>query len=65
MSAEAQVERFRRLFADTERELLAYALRRVDRTEVAADVVAETFAATPRRASSSRFGWPATVWWPE
>ena len=36
--------RFRRLFEDTERDLLSYAVRRVSRPEDAADVVAAAFA---------------------
>jgi len=42
--------RFRRLFAEAERDLLAYALRRVDRPADAADIVADTFS------------WPGGAW---
>jgi DNA-directed RNA polymerase specialized sigma24 family protein len=54
LNAEPTADRFRRLFADTERELLAYVLRRVDRPEDAADVVssartASAAAGGPRR----------------
>jgi RNA polymerase sigma-70 factor (ECF subfamily) len=49
VSTEVPAERFRRLFAATERELLAYVLRRVERAEDAADVVAETFLVAWRR----------------
>lgn len=52
MSPEDPTDRFRRLFADTERELLAYVLRRVDRAEDAADVVSETFLVAWRRMDS-------------
>jgi RNA polymerase sigma factor (sigma-70 family) len=62
MSAEAEPERFRRLFADTERELLAYALRRVDRAEDAADVVAETFLVAWRRLDAVPEGDEARLW---
>jgi RNA polymerase sigma-70 factor (ECF subfamily) len=49
VSADHPTDRFRRLFAATERDLLAYVLRRVDRPEDAADVVAETFLVAWRR----------------
>jgi RNA polymerase sigma factor (sigma-70 family) len=49
VSADHDTDRFRRLFAATERDLLAYVLRRVDRPEDAADVVAETFLVAWRR----------------
>jgi RNA polymerase sigma factor (sigma-70 family) len=55
-------DRFRRLFADTERELLAYALRRVDRAEDAADVVAETFLVAWRRMDRVPEGDDARLW---
>jgi RNA polymerase sigma factor (sigma-70 family) len=55
-------DRFRRLFADTERELLAYALRRVDRVEDAADVVAETFLVAWRRMDRVPEGDEARLW---
>jgi RNA polymerase sigma factor (sigma-70 family) len=54
--------RFTRLFADTERELLAYALRRVDRAEDAADVVAETFLVAWRRLDAMPGGDEARLW---
>ena len=43
MADSAGAGRFKELFSATERDLLAYVLRRVDRPEDAADVVAETF----------------------
>jgi RNA polymerase sigma factor (sigma-70 family) len=49
VNPEHRSQRFRDLFAETERELLAYVLRRVDRAEDAADVVAETFLVAWRR----------------
>ena len=55
-------ERFRRLFADTERELLAYVLRRVERAEDAADVVAETFLVAWRRLDRVPAGDEAPLW---
>jgi RNA polymerase sigma factor (sigma-70 family) len=62
MSAEDPTHRFSRLFADTERELLAYALRRVDRAEDAADVVAETFLVAWRRLDRVPPGDEARLW---
>ena len=43
------VERFRRVYADHARPVLAYALRRTDQPDDAADVVAETFLVALRR----------------
>lgn len=43
--------RFRRVYADNFEPLLAYAVRRVDESEDAADVVAETFLIAWRRVS--------------
>ena len=54
--------RFRRLFDDAERDLLAYALRRVDRPEDAADVVAETFLVAWRRLDDVPPGEQARLW---
>jgi RNA polymerase sigma factor (sigma-70 family) len=54
--------RFRRLFDDAERDLLAYALRRVDRPEDAADVVAETFLVAWRRIDDVPPGEQARLW---
>jgi RNA polymerase sigma-70 factor, ECF subfamily len=62
MSADTDAERFRMLFADTERELLAYALRRVNRPEDAADVVAETFLVAWRRLDMLPRGDQARLW---
>ncbi|MCO1595881.1 sigma-70 family RNA polymerase sigma factor [Micromonospora sp. RHAY321] len=42
-------DRFRRIYADNFEPLLAYAMRRVDQPEDAADVVAETFLVAWRR----------------
>ena len=55
-------DRFRQLFAATERDLLAYALRRVDRAEDAADVVAETFLVAWRRLDQVPQGDEARLW---
>jgi RNA polymerase sigma-70 factor (ECF subfamily) len=54
--------RFRRLFDDAERDLLAYALRRVERPEDAADVVAETFLVAWRRLPDVPAGSEARLW---
>jgi RNA polymerase sigma factor (sigma-70 family) len=54
--------RFRRLFDDAERDLLAYALRRVERPEDAADVVAETFLVAWRRLDDVPRGEQARLW---
>ncbi|WP_354697605.1 RNA polymerase sigma factor [Paraconexibacter sp. AEG42_29] len=62
MTAENPEPRFRALFADTERDLLAYALRRVDRAEDAADVVAETFLVAWRRLDDVPPGDEARLW---
>jgi RNA polymerase sigma factor (sigma-70 family) len=62
MPFEEPDERFRRLFAATERDLLAYALRRVDHAEDAADVVAETFLVAWRRLDSVPPGDEARLW---
>ena len=62
MNTEVPAERFRRLFADTERELLAYVLRRVARAEDAADVVAETFLVAWRRLDKVPAGDEARLW---
>jgi RNA polymerase sigma-70 factor (ECF subfamily) len=62
MSADDPAGRFRRLFTVHERELLAYALRRVDRAEDAADVVAETFLVAWRRLDAVPAGDEARLW---
>jgi RNA polymerase sigma-70 factor (ECF subfamily) len=62
MNADDPADRFRRLFAETERDLLAYALRRVDRAEDAADVVAETFLVAWRRLDRVPPGDEARLW---
>jgi len=62
MATQVPADRFRRLFADTERELLAYALRRVDRPEDAADVVAETYLVAWRRLDRVPAGDEARLW---
>jgi RNA polymerase sigma-70 factor (ECF subfamily) len=54
--------RFRRLYADHGREILAYALRRVSDPEDAADVVAETFLVAWRRAVDVPPGEQARLW---
>lgn len=48
-SGTAHEDRFRRVYADNFAPLLAYALRRVEQPEDAADVVAETFLVAWRR----------------
>lgn len=55
-------QRFRALFDDAERDLLAYALRRVDRPEDAADIVAETFLVAWRRLDDIPPGGEARLW---
>ena len=59
---EDRAAHFSGLFAGTERELLAYALRRVDRAEDAADVVAETFLVAWRRLDEMTTGREARLW---
>jgi RNA polymerase sigma factor (sigma-70 family) len=54
--------RFRRLFDDTERDLLSYAVRRVQRPEDAADIVAETFLVAWRRLDDVPQGAEARLW---
>jgi RNA polymerase sigma factor (sigma-70 family) len=54
--------RFRRLFDDTERDLLSYAVRRVQRPEDAADIVAETFLVVWRRLDDVPPGAEARLW---
>jgi RNA polymerase sigma factor (sigma-70 family) len=60
--AELPTDRFSRLFADTERDVLAYVLRRVDREEDAADVVAETYLVAWRRLDKVPGGDGARLW---
>jgi RNA polymerase sigma factor (sigma-70 family) len=62
MTDENHERRFRRLFDDTERDLVAYAVRRVDRPEDAADVVAETFLVAWRRLDDVPPGHEARLW---
>jgi RNA polymerase sigma-70 factor (ECF subfamily) len=62
VNAEDPADLFRRLFAANERELLAYVLRRVDRAEDAADVVAETFLVAWRRLDDLPPGDEARLW---
>ena len=59
---ERQAAQFQRLFAANERELLAYAIRRVERAEDAADVVAETFLVAWRRIDKVPRGDEARLW---
>ena len=54
--------RFRELFELAEREILAYALRRVRRPEDAADIVAETFLVAWRRLDEVPSGERARLW---
>ena len=54
--------RFRSIFELSEREILAYALRRVRRPEDAADVVAETFLAAWRRIDDVPDGDAGRLW---
>jgi RNA polymerase sigma-70 factor, ECF subfamily len=60
--ADDSTERFRSLFAETERDVLAYVLRRVDRAEDAADVVAETFLVAWRRLDRVPAGDGGRLW---
>lgn len=54
--------RFRKLYADHGREILAYALRRVGDPEDAADVLAETFLVAWRRSADIPVGPEARLW---
>jgi RNA polymerase sigma factor (sigma-70 family) len=54
--------RFRHLYAEHGREILAYALRRVSDPEDAADVLAETFLVAWRRAEDVPPGEQARLW---
>src|SRR3954452_6184076 len=54
--------RFRRLYKEHGREILAYALRRADGAEDAADVVAETFLVAWRRLEDVPPGAQARLW---
>lgn len=62
MIADDAQTRFRRLFDDAERDLLSYAVRRVQRPEDAADVVAETFLVAWRRIDDVPQGAEARLW---
>jgi RNA polymerase sigma factor (sigma-70 family) len=62
MAESDDADRFRELFAATERDLLAYALRRVERPDHAADVVAETFLVAWRRLDTVPAGDQARLW---
>jgi RNA polymerase sigma-70 factor (ECF subfamily) len=62
MAIGSDSDRFRRLFADCERDLLAYALRRVEHAEDAADVVAETFLVAWRRMDRVPAGDDGRLW---
>jgi RNA polymerase sigma factor (sigma-70 family) len=55
-------ERFRGLYAEHGREILAYALRRLDDPEDAADVLAETFLVAWRRLAEVPSGSEARPW---
>ncbi|WP_127504950.1 RNA polymerase sigma factor [Actinoplanes solisilvae] len=55
-------ERFRHVYADNFEPLLAYAMRRVDQPEDAADVVAETFLIAWRRHPEIPGGDEARLW---
>jgi RNA polymerase sigma-70 factor (ECF subfamily) len=54
--------RFQRLFDEAGQDLLAYALRRVERAEDAADLVAETFLVAWRRLDDLPAGGEARLW---
>lgn len=54
--------RFRRLYEEHGRDLMAYALRRAQDPEDAADVVAETFLVTWRRGPEVPHGAAARLW---
>ena len=62
LSRQLAEARFRKLYADHGREILAYALRRVDDPEDAADVLAETFLVAWRRSADIPAGPQARLW---
>ncbi|WP_250038337.1 RNA polymerase sigma factor [Paractinoplanes maris] len=62
MSSETDDECFRRVYAGTFEPLLAYAVRRVEHPEDAADVVAETFLIAWRRAGDLPEGDEVRLW---
>jgi RNA polymerase sigma-70 factor, ECF subfamily len=55
-------DRFRRVYADNFSSLLAYAMRRVEESEAAADVVAETFLTAWRRVAELPPDAEARLW---
>ena len=61
-AGEAPEARFGQLFDQTRRDLLAYALRRTDSAEDAADVVAETYLIAWRKLDSVPEGGEARLW---
>lgn len=61
-SSRGQAERFRSLYADNFDALLGYALRRADRPEDAADVVADTFLVAWRRIAEVPEGGSGRLW---
>lgn len=62
LSRQLAETRFRKLYADHGREVLAFALRRVDNPEDAADVLAETFLVAWRRSADVPVGPEARLW---
>jgi RNA polymerase sigma-70 factor (ECF subfamily) len=62
LSQELAEARFRRLYAEHGREVLAYALRRTSGPEDAADAVAETFLVAWRRGAEVPPGPEARLW---
>jgi RNA polymerase sigma-70 factor (ECF subfamily) len=62
LSRQLAEARFRKLYADHGREILAYALRRVHDPEDAADVLAETFLVAWRRSADIPAGPQARLW---
>ncbi len=62
LSARLAEAKFRRLYAEHGRDLLAYALRRTPDPEDAADILAETFLVAWRRAADVPAGADARLW---
>lgn len=62
LSRQLAEARFRKLYADHGREILTYALRRVEDPEDAADVLAETFLVAWRRSADIPAGPQARLW---
>lgn len=61
MTAQAERDRFERLYSEHRRDLLAYFLRRADPAD-AADLLADTFLVAWRRIDAVPHGDPARLW---